>query len=104
MDFKFDKGPAGDAAAQGQDKGRQTMLLVVLLRLVMLTSATPTIQSIRAITAPKESPRRTPIRSPLVGAETGIDIDCSQGQRASHVDCHNSHTVAQDKMVGGAGR
>lgn len=34
MDFKFDKGPAADAATQGQDKGRQTILLVVLLLLL----------------------------------------------------------------------
>lgn len=33
MDFKFDKGAAGDAP-QGQDKGRQTILLVVLLLLL----------------------------------------------------------------------
>jgi len=31
MDFKYDKQSAGDAASQGQDKGRQTILLVVLL-------------------------------------------------------------------------
>ena len=35
MDFKFDKGPAADAAAQeGQGKGRQTALLAVLLVLL----------------------------------------------------------------------
>jgi cell division septation protein DedD len=34
MDFKFDAGSKGDAAPQGQDKGRQTVLLVVLLLLL----------------------------------------------------------------------
>jgi len=34
MDFKFDKEPAGEAAAQGKDKGRQTILLMVLLLLL----------------------------------------------------------------------
>jgi hypothetical protein len=34
MDFKFDAGSKGDAASQGQDKGRQTVLLVLLLLLL----------------------------------------------------------------------
>lgn len=34
MDFKFDAGSKDDAASQGQDKGRQTILLVVLLLLL----------------------------------------------------------------------
>ena len=34
MDFKFDAGAKGDAAPQGQDKGRQTLLLVLLLLLL----------------------------------------------------------------------
>lgn len=34
MDFKFDAGGTGEAAPQGQDKGRQTVLLFVLLLLL----------------------------------------------------------------------
>lgn len=73
MDFKYDKQSAGDAASQGQDKGRQSILLVVLLIMLggfgYLYFFTGMIRPLEQAALPKSAPQA--VKQPLPAREGG---------------------------------